>query len=266
MHDYLLKYQELTDIVKKLLSPEGCPWDREQTHETLKNYLIEEAYEFVEAVEENDYLKMEEELGDLLFHVVIHSVIAEQNNKFSLQSVAEKISQKMIRRHPHVFGDGKVSSVDEVWKNWDSIKRKEKKEKSDNNKAESMLHNVPKNLPALLRAEKIQKRVARVGFDWADVSKVWNKVHEELQELKDAVKEDSKEHIREEVGDLLFSVVNLCRKLDIDPEDALQHSNKKFISRFSYLENKFIEKKKDISESSLEEMDFLWNEAKRAKQ
>ncbi len=256
MADYLKKYEELNETVKKLLSPEGCPWDREQTHDSLKNYLIEEAYEFVEAVEENDPDKMEEELGDLLFHIVIHSVMAEQNNSFDLKSVTERITQKMIRRHPHVFGESSVSSVDEVWQNWDQIKRKEKVQETN------LLSSVPKQLPALLRAEKIQKRTARVGFDWERTEDVWLKVEEEIGELKEAVAKANKKDIKEELGDLLFSVVNLSRKLDVDPEEALQDANKKFINRFNFVEAQIKAQNKDFSDVSLAQMDKFWNDAK----
>ena len=194
MSDYLTTYQELTDVVKKLLSPEGCPWDREQTHESLKHYLIEEAYELVEAIEENDDKKIEEELGDLLFHVVIHSAIAEKNKRFDLETVTSRITEKMIRRHPHVFGDHKVNSVEDVWRNWDHIKRLEKKDKN-----ETALTAVPRNLPALLRAEKIQKRAARSGFDWDHIAPVWEKVEEEIVELKEAINTTDKSQIRNEL-------------------------------------------------------------------
>ncbi|OGI06138.1 MAG: nucleoside triphosphate pyrophosphohydrolase [Candidatus Margulisbacteria bacterium GWF2_35_9] len=262
MTEYLEKYKELNEIVTKLLSPDGCPWDREQTHETLKNYLIEEAYEFVEAVEENDNSKMEEELGDILFHVVIHAAIAEKTNKFSLKSVTEKISEKMIRRHPHVFGDTQVSSVEEVWTNWDKIKRTETKKKDK----ESLLRSVPKNLPALLRAEKIQKRAARVGFDWDHINPVLDKIEEEMNELKEVVALNDKPKMIEEMGDYLFSIVNLCRKMDIDPEDALQMANKKFIQRFSSVEGKLIKNNKEMIHATMEEMDELWEKVKEEDQ
>jgi len=259
MTEYLDKYKALNDLVHKLLSPEGCPWDRQQTHESLKNYLIEEAYEFVEAVEENDHSKMEEELGDILFHVVIHSVIASKDNKFSLQSVTEKITEKMIRRHPHVFGETTVSSVEDVWTNWDKIKKTETKKKD----TESLLRNIPKNLPALLRAEKIQKRASRGGFDWQDISPVLDKIEEEMNELKDVVKLDDKAKIIDEMGDYLFSIVNLCRKLEIDPEDALQGANKKFIHRFSGVERKLKNDNREMKNMSMKEMDKLWEEVKK---
>ena len=256
--NYLDAYENLNEVVKKLMAPDGCPWDREQTHESLKNYLIEEAYEFVEAVEENNPEMMEEELGDLLFHVVIHAVIAEKNNTFNLETVAKKITEKMIRRHPHVFGDAKVDSVDDVWKTWDKIKSKEKKiEKKD-----ALLNAVPKTLPALLRAEKLQKRAARVGFDWAALKDVFEKLDEEYDELKQALALNSRKEIMHELGDLLFTVVNICRRLDIDPEDALQQTNKRFINRFTYLENRLIQQNKGFENTTLNEMDALWDEAK----
>lgn len=259
MLDPLAPIRHLNDIVKKLLSPEGCPWDREQTHASLKHYLIEEAYEFVEAVEEDDAEKMEEELGDLLFHVVFHSAIAENKKSFTLESVASRIAEKMIRRHPHVFGNETVTSVEDVWKSWDQIKQIEK---GDSNKKEHLLNAVPKQLPALLRAEKLQKRAARAGFDWDHVGPVWDKLLEELGELREATQSSDKQHIQEELGDLLFSMVNLARKLDIDPEEALHFTNKKFIQRFSYIEDELALQGKKLEQASLAEMDRLWNEAK----
>jgi tetrapyrrole methylase family protein/MazG family protein len=259
MTDQLAPIQHLADIVKQLLAPNGCPWDREQTHQTLRHYLIEETYEFIEAVEEDDADKMEEELGDLLFHVVFHSAIAEKNNLFTIESVARRITEKMIRRHPGVFGDKTVSTVEEVWKNWDQIKQLEKAERP---KREHLLTAIPKNMPALLRAEKLQKRAARVGFDWDHVGPVWEKILEELGELREATHSQNKAHILEELGDLLFSIVNLSRKLDIDPEEALHVTNKKFIQRFAYIEETLTAEGRSLEQATLEEMDRLWTESK----
>ncbi len=260
MEQYLVEYKELWDVMQKLLSPEGCLWDREQTHSSLKHYLIEETYEFLEAIDENNTAKMEEELGDLFFHVVFHAAVAEKNNSFSLASVTEKIKNKMIRRHPHVFSDATVNSVADVWTHWDKIKQEEKKEKEEEG---SLLKNIPKNLPALLRAEKVQKRAARVGFDWANVAGVWEKIHEEIDEIKESIKDNNLASIKEEIGDALFSLVNLARKFEIDPEEALQLSNNKFMSRFTYIEEALAKNGKNLKDSSLEEMDSLWKKAKK---
>ncbi len=260
MEKYLDEYKALWDVMHTLLSPEGCLWDKEQTHSSLKHYLIEETYEFLEAIDENNLAKMEEELGDLLFHVVFHAAVAEKNNTFTLASVTEKIKEKMIRRHPHVFSNATVNSVDDVWTHWDKIKQEEKKEKDEKG---SLLKNIPKNLPALLRAEKLQKRAARIGFDWANVAGVWEKIHEEIDEIKVSIEENNPESIKEEIGDALFSLVNLARKFDIDPEEALQFSNNKFMSRFTYIEEALQKKGTCLKESSLDEMDLLWKEAKK---
>ena len=260
MEKYLEEYKNLREVMQTLLSPEGCLWDREQTHSSLKHYLIEETYEFLEAIDENNPAKMEEELGDLLFHIMFHAAIAEKNNTFSLASVTAVINKKMIRRHPHVFSNTTVNSVDDVWINWDKIKREEKKEKDEEG---SLLKNIPKNLPALLRAEKLQKRAARVGFDWANVAGVWEKIHEEIEEIKTSIKENNPDAIKEEIGDALFSLVNLARKFDIDPEEALQLSSNKFMSRFTYIEEALQKEGRSLKDSSLDEMDSLWKEAKK---
>ncbi len=259
MIDALAPVRHLIDVVKRLLAPDGCPWDREQTHQSLRHYLIEETYEFIEAIEEDDADKMEEELGDLLFHVVFHAAIAEKNKTFDLESVAKRITEKMIRRHPGVFGDKTVSTVEEVWKNWDQIKQLEKASRP---KKEHLLTAIPKHLPALLRADKLQNRAARVGFDWDHVGPVWEKILEELGELREATASKNTDHIKEELGDFLFSIVNLARKLDIDPEEALHGTNKKFIQRFTYIEDTLAAEGRNLEQASLDEMDRLWNDAK----
>ncbi len=259
MEKYLEEYQDLRNVMLKLLSPEGCLWDREQTHSSLKHYLIEETYEFLEAIDENNFAKMEEELGDLLFHIVFHAAVAEKNNSFTLASVTEKIKNKMIRRHPHVFSTATVNSVDDVWTNWDKIKQEEKKEKEEEG---SLLKNIPKNLPALLRAEKLQKRAARVGFDWANINGVWEKIHEEIEEIKADIENNNLAGIKEEIGDALFSLVNLARKFNIDPEEALQFSNNKFMERFGFIEDELKTQGQTLKDASLEEMDALWKKAK----
>jgi tetrapyrrole methylase family protein / MazG family protein len=257
----LENFEELVKVVKKLRSPEGCPWDREQTHESIRHYLVEETYELIEAIEEKDSNLIQEELGDILLHVVMHSAIAEENASFRLEDVIKQISEKMIRRHPHVFGDVEVSSVEDVWKNWDAIKKEEKKSE-DKAKSTTLLNAIPKHLPALLRAERLQKRASRSGFDWADVSGAWQKINEELSEINDAIEKQDSQKIHEEIGDLLFAVVNVARKLDIHAEEALQDGNKKFFNRFTYVEKETIKNNSTLENSTLEELDVLWNEAK----
>jgi len=259
----LSKFQEFIDVVRKLRAPDGCPWDKEQTHDTLRQYLIEEAYELVEAIEENDDELIKEELGDVLLQVILHSVIAEETTRFSIEDVLTKISEKMIRRHPHVFGDVEANTPEQVLKNWDQIKKAEKAQKPQKETGNSLLNSVPKHLPALMRTEKLQKRAARHGFDWPDVSGALNKLKEEIAEMEDAIKNNHSENIKEEVGDLIFSVVNVARKLDIQAEDALQQTNKKFIKRFNYIEEKIESFNKQMKDCSLEELDKFWEEAKQ---
>lgn len=247
------------DVVKKLRAPDGCPWDREQTHKSLKPYLIEETYEAIEAIDDEDSAEICEELGDIFLHIVMHGVMGEEDGDFTLEEVIRTIKEKMIRRHPHVFDEIIVNSVGDVWKNWDEIKKKENQKK---NKSESILDNVPISLPGLARAEKIQKRAARIGFDWDDVAGAWSKIHEELEEIDEAIKEDDKDKLTEELGDLLFSVVNVSRKLEIDPEEALRFSSNKFMKRFKHIEQKVAEQGKKIKDCDFEELDDYWNQAK----
>ena len=233
----------------------GCPWDVEQTHASIAPYCIEEAYEVVEAINNNDTNELCAELGDLLLQVVFHSQMANEAGNFDFEKVAEQICEKMIRRHPHVFGDEDSPTLKEYQGNWEALKAQERAEK----KIDSILDDVPNALPALVRAEKLQKRAARVGFDWPSTEFVYDKIAEELAEVKDA---QSQEHQKEEIGDVLFVLANLARHHKIDPEDALRDANKKFERRFKYIENCLKAADKKLEESSLEEMDKLWNEAK----
>ena len=241
-----------------------CPWDKKQTHETLRACMIEEAYEVVEAININNDENLEEELGDVILQVVFHSNLAEESGRFNLTDVINKECEKMIRRHPHVFLDKNanngVNSFDKVLDKWENIKAAEKKETS----AKSRMDSVPKALPALTRATKIQKRAAEVGFDWDDVSGALSKIKEETDEVIEASKENgAQEHIAEELGDLLFSVVNAARFLKVDPEEALNSATRKFIRRFAYVEQQSLACGKQLENMSLEEMDELWDEAKR---
>ena len=247
------------EIIDTLRSPGGCPWDKEQTHNSLKKALIEESYEVIEAIEEMDDNKLVEELGDLLLQVVFHASIGKEEGYFNINDVVESISKKMIYRHPHVFGDTQVSGSKEVLKNWDELKRKEQGLKSTTDE----LYHIAKSLPALIRAEKVQKKASKVGFDWDKAEDALNKVFEEAEELKDVYKLQNKAKILDEMGDLLFAAVNTCRFLNIDPEEALNSTTNKFIKRFSYVEKSAISMGKTLNDMSLKEMDFFWDEAKK---
>ena len=247
------KVQELVDIVKKLRSPEGCPWDKEQTFQSLTPCIIEEAYELVDAIESEDFAHIKEELGDVLLHIVMLSNMAEEQEQFDYQAVAEDVGNKMIRRHPHVFGDAKADNVDEVWKNWEAIKKKEKQ-------TASIMDKIPK-LPALLEAQKLQKKAKRAGFDWKNTEGAINKLHEELKEFTEACESKNLKEIEDEAGDVIFSVVNILRKLDINAEDVLRKSNKKFVKRFQKMEE--ISSTSDFNHLTFEEKVDLWAQAKK---
>ena len=251
-------FDELLEIMKILRSEGGCPWDRKQTHESLKRYLIEETYEVLEAIDMKNKDMLCEELGDLLLQVVFHASIAQENKECTIDDIITGISKKMYFRHTHVFGDAKAETADDVVKNWELIKRKEKNLESYTGELKS----IPKNLPALMRSYKVQQKASKVGFDWNQIEDAMKKVHEELEELNDARKNKDAENISEELGDLLFAVVNVSRFLDVHPELALSATIEKFIRRFEYIEKKGAEKSKSMEEMSLEEMDLLWEEAK----
>lgn len=250
-------FDELCSVIETLRSPEGCPWDRKQTAESLSSDMIEEVYEAVDAIREKDDEHLMEELGDVYLLVTMISYIKQQEGSFKISDVLDGITEKLIRRHPHVFSDAKADNPEEVKTLWDDIKvkvegREEKK---------SILDKVSKGLPPLERAYKIQKKAAKAGFDWPDISGVWDKVHEEIEEVR-AVDEDDREHLMEEIGDLLFSVVNIARYMDIDPAEAMHRCNKKFISRFSYVEKNMKEKQLEMNFDNFETMDQLWDESK----
>lgn len=253
------RMDDLTNIMIKLRSQEGCPWDREQNHNSLKPYLLEESYEVLEALEEENMELLEEELGDLLLQIVFHSQIASENGDFDIIDVISGICQKLISRHPHVFGDIEANTSEKVLENWEEIKRSEKEEKSY---TESLLR-VPKYLPALMRSYKIQGKAAKVGFDWDVIEDAMEKVYEELKELKEAMENKNSEEIFEEVGDLIFAVVNVARFLKVRPELALNKTIDKFIARFQYIEEEAKKKGQDLKDMNLQEMDNLWNQAKK---
>lgn len=248
------KFKDFVDIVKRLRK--DCPWDREQTNDSIKSATLEEAYEVIEAIDNNNFPELKKELGDLLLHVVFHSIMAEENEHFNLDEVIDSIQEKLIRRHPHVFGTTQVSGSNEVKKNWEEIKLQEGRE--------SVLEGVPAMLPALQRAHRLQEKAAKIGFDWEKKEDVWNKVEEEIGEVKEAENE-SMEKLEEEFGDLFFALVNYARFLNVNPENALRKANDKFIKRFNFVEKKIIESGKKINESSLAEMDIYWEEAKSKK-
>ncbi len=254
------QFDELVLIMKTLHSPGGCPWDREQTHESLKPYLIEEAYEVLDAIDSGSDEHLTEELGDVLLQVVFHTQIASSEGRFTIEDVIGGIIDKLKRRHPHVFGDTAVKDSGEVIKNWEEIKRKEKREKKSGG---SVLDGLPEMLPALIKARRIQEKVSRVGFDWEKSGDIMLKIEEELAELKDAGARQDKDDIEEEIGDLLFSVANFARFISVCPEDALRKTIDKFQKRFQYIERELPKRGKKLGDASLEEMDELWEEVKR---
>lgn len=241
--------------VAKLRAPDGCPWDKEQTHETLRKCLLDETYELLEAIDENSPEKMREELGDVLLQVALHAQIASEENKFSFDDVAKDITDKLIRRHPHVFGDVIVNGSHEVLVNWEKIKKEEKKR-------ESHVDDIPDALPALFKAEKIQHRVAKVGFDWPNTKPVLDKVEEEFKEFREALEKGDHDNAQEELGDILFALVNVARHHKICAEDALRGTITKFGKRFKFIEQELKKLGKDVRTSSLQEMDKLWEESK----
>ncbi len=247
-------FEQLVEIMDELR--EKCPWDREQTFESIRNLTIEETYELADAIIEKDYENVKKELGDLLLHIVFYSKIASETNLFTLNDVIEQICQKLIYRHPHVFGTTQVSTATDVVKNWEQIKMFEKK----GNK--TVLAGVPKSLSALIKANRIQEKVKAVGFDWEVRTQVWDKVEEELNELKGEIEGGDQDKIEAEFGDLIFSVVNAARLFNVDPETALERTNKKFIKRFGYLESKTIKQGRSLKTMTLDEMNEIWEEAK----
>jgi len=247
----------LVEVMDKLLGPDGCPWDRKQNHLTLKRYLLEEVYEVIEAIDEGNMYKFCEELGDLLLQIIFNAALASRCNQFTINDVISEITNKMIRRHPHVFAGLKISGTQDVMKNWEEIKAKEKGEEV----AKTLLGSVPKDLPALMHAYKIQEKAADAGFDWPHISGAWEKVAEELNELEVAINE--KDNVYEELGDLLFSVVNVARFLKINPEEALLFTIRKFRHRFQFIENKALEEGKSVNDYFLEKLDKWWEESKK---
>lgn len=254
--DDLLNHQfkRLKEIIATLRGPNGCPWDRKQTHESLRTYLVEEAYELIEAINEQDDEGIIEELGDVLLQVVLHSQIGEDSGYFTIEDVIKRVTEKMIHRHPHVFN----RNSKDAQKSWETLKNEEKDEETS-----SILAGVSKGSPALSQAFEIQKRVTKVGFQWDQIDGVWDKLKEELEEVKEAIFEKDTTNIEKEIGDVLFVIANLALHYNINPELALNRTNKKFTSRFQYIEQKLLEQDKDIKQTTLKDMDDYWDEAKR---
>ncbi|MBN1542182.1 nucleoside triphosphate pyrophosphohydrolase [candidate division KSB1 bacterium] len=251
------KFTQLIEIMAKLRSPEGCPWDREQTHESLRQHLLEEAYEVIEAIDEHRIHDLADELGDLLLQIIFHAQMAAERKEFTITQVLDAIIEKLIRRHPHVFGDEKVESASDQIKLWEKTKLTKEGKRS-------AIDGIPKQLPALIRAYRMQNKAAAVGFDWSDIEPVWDKVEEELLELRDAVGREDSVQIEEELGDVLFSLVNLSRFLHKNPEDALRHTIEKFKRRFQHIEAELKKQNRSLSSATLEEMDAIWNRIKQS--
>lgn len=252
-------FYDLVETIEVLRGEDGCIWDREQTHESIKNQLLEECYEVIEAIEDDNIDSLIEELGDVLLHVVFHSVIGKEDGYFNISDVIEGITSKMIYRHPHVFGNTIANTSKEVLKNWDELKKEEKNYETITEEIEG----IAKTLPALIKAHKVQKKVAKVGFDFKDVIEAANKVEEEKNEILDVYKTNNREKIINEVGDLLFACVNVSRLLEVDEEEALNKSINKFIKRFAFVEKEISKAGKDIKNSTIEEMNLLWEESKK---
>jgi tetrapyrrole methylase family protein/MazG family protein len=254
------KIKELTNLIKKLRAPGGCPWDQQQKTEDIGKYILEEAYEVVDSIDKANTQALKEELGDLLFQILFLAEISAESDSFSLDDVMAGINEKMIRRHPHVFGDRKVNSVQEVKDNWQQIKNQERNNK--NNK-ENFFSSIPRSLPALKRAQKITSIASTYGFDWEDTQGILNKLSEELREFDNAAKTGNNDKIEEELGDMLFTIVNLSRFLSIDAETALSKTTEKFLRRFSYITEKLSSLGITPAEATLAQMDALWNESKK---
>ncbi len=240
---------ELVSILRK-----ECPWDRKQTHESIKDNLIEEAYEAVEAIDDRNFDELRKELGDLLLHVVFQTIMATESDSFTIEEVIYTLQEKLIRRHPHVFEGVEVESEEEVAQNWEEIKMKEGKK--------SVLEGIPKHLPALIRAQRMQEKASNIGFDWPESEKVWDKVEEELAEFKASLNDENRKEQEQEFGDLLFSLVNMARYTGIDAEDSLRLTNRKFKKRFNYIEEKLEQQGQSLQDTGIEKMDQYWEEAK----
>lgn len=255
MKKELEAFDRLLEIMDELR--EKCPWDKKQTLESLRTLTIEETYEMADAILKNDLQELKKELGDLMLHIVFYAKIGSEKNAFDITDVINGINEKLIRRHPHVFGNVDVQDSKEVEENWEQIKMQEKDRKN------SVLSGVPDSLPALVKANRVQQKVRGVGFDWDERKQIWDKVKEELDELQHEVETENEEKIEAEFGDLFFSLINAARLYNVDPETALERTNKKFINRFNYLESKTLQKGISLKEMNLDEMNIIWEEAKK---
>jgi tetrapyrrole methylase family protein / MazG family protein len=260
MESAFKQYGTLREIISTLRGPDGCPWDREQTHQSLKRYLIEETYELLEAIDEDDIDHIIEELGDVLLQVMLHAQIGEDEGMFTMEEVIESIASKMVRRHPHVFGTVDVENAEQVKLNWDKIKQQEK---GGSEESSSMLKDIAKGMPALLKSYEYQKKAAKAGFDWPDSKGAWDKVWEEIKEFEKEVENGNETEITKEFGDILFALVNVARFYNVFPEEALAMTNTKFYRRFSYVEKQVRGSGKSFEDFTLEELDAFWNEAKK---
>ncbi len=252
---YKQEFANLVEIIARLRGPDGCPWDKKQTHTSLREFLLEESYEVLDALDEEDYHKLCQELGDLLLQIVLHAQIASENGEFKLEEVLKNINTKLVRRHPHIFSNVRVKDAEEVSFNWESIKKAERSPDA------SILDSVPRQMPALAYAQDIQRRVAQVGFDWENIDGVIDKLAEEVRELKGAESQKEKE---EEFGDLFFTLANIARRMGVDPEVSLRQSNRKFYRRFSYMEKLCRERGLNLGALSFDKQNALWEEAKKA--
>ncbi|MCS6952592.1 MAG: nucleoside triphosphate pyrophosphohydrolase [Bryobacterales bacterium] len=257
------KFQRLVEIMARLRAPDGCPWDRQQTFDTIQAYLLEETYEVLEAIDQRNWDQLAEELGDLMLQAVFFAQMAAEQNLFRIEDSLEAIHDKLVRRHPHVFGDARAETAAEVKRRWDEIKAAEKNEKAPGNT--SLLAGIPRALPALAEAQQIGLRAGRAGFDWSNADQVRRKVEEELQELDEARTSGSPERLEQEIGDVLFAIVNLARFLHVDAEQALRRANARFRARFAYIEEKLKERGRPLPGATLEEMEALWQEAKQVR-
>lgn len=250
---------DLLEVIRILRQPNGCPWDKEQTHKSIRKDFIEETYEVIEAINKEDTELLKEELGDVLMQVVFHAQIETEQGHFNFDDVCDGICKKMIIRHPHVFSDENAETSADVLVKWDAIKKKTKNQKTQS----SVIESIPREFPALMRAQKVQKKAADVGFDWDDISGAFDKVYEETQEVKEALESGDKEAVLDEVGDLFFSCVNVARFAKVDSEEALTHTTEKFIKRFKIVESLALERGIDMERASIEVLDELWDEAKK---
>jgi MazG family protein len=265
------RFERLVDIMTTLRGPNGCPWDKEQDANTLKPMLVEEVYEVLEAIDNDDFEGISEELGDLMLHIVFQAQLGKEANRFDIDTVIQKICDKLVRRHPHVFGNETAGTPEQVIKNWEAIKAKEKAEKLTKRTPEqrSLLEGIPSKLPAIHEAHQISARVARVGFDWPDIEGIFDKLQEEVGELKDVIADETSQtrsdRLEDEIGDMFFVIVNIARHLKVDSESALKRANRKFKSRFQYMERELERQGKTLDETSLSEMEALWQRAKSEK-